>query len=324
MMTNTQGAEIAWTWSSGMQSYVHNAFKAAGWPLLVTYPVAGLIVYLALTFGFRLVGIGELIKSFRRSRIHSLDLVLALFVILGLLLTLTSKLVPRDIPGGYNNSIWFLVASKYVAAVFAAMALAKWWDRQGWTARALMIAAVAVVSFPSTIQSLERLSSMGLGEMTPPLTETASFLDRAARPGEVVVTRRNEAVLALTKLRIPVYVRFSDYLTSRDVVVARARDIEDFWRSWAAGTVRDDILLRYGVHWTVASRSETPAALGGLPPSVFGNLEIRQEFTNREFIIFRVRQLAGAPRASKALPQPFTVRARIGTRLDEETWPARR
>ncbi len=125
--------------------------------------------------------------------------------------------------------------------------------------------------------------------MTPPLTETAAFLDRAARPGEVVVTRRNEAVLALTKLRIPVYLRFSDYLISRDVVVARARDIDDFWRSWGAGTVRDDILRRYGVDWIVASLSETPAVLGGLPPTLLGNLEIRQEFTNREFIIFRVR-----------------------------------
>src|SRR5207244_9597272 len=80
------------------------------------------------------------------------------------------------------------------------------------------------------------------------------------------------------------------YLTSRDVVVARARDIDDFWRSWGAGTVRDDILRRYGVDWIVASRSETPVVLGGLPPTLLGNLEIRQEFTNREFIIFRVRE----------------------------------
>ena len=342
MLANTLGGQIAWTWSSGMESYVQNAFTAASWPLLVTYPLAGLIVYLALTFGFRIVGIGELIKSFHPAhvpakwtpvhhqehapvnqpracstskgtghalaRLYSLNPLLAVFVILGPLLTLTTKLVPHDVPDFYNEAIWFMVASKYVAALFAVMALAKWWDGCGWTARAFMIAVTAVISFASTIQYLGRLSAAAyLDEMPPALTETATFLDRAARPGQVAITRRNESILALTKLRIPVYSPSpitvpnvfrntslqEPYLTSRDIVVARTQDIEDFWRSWGAGTVRDDILRRYGVDWIVASRSETPAALGGLPPSVLGNLEIRQEFTNREFIIFRVRAFEG-------------------------------
>jgi hypothetical protein len=81
IQANTRGAQISWTWSSGIESYVQNAFRAASWPLLVTYPIAGLIVYLALAFGFRIVGIGELIKSFRLSRIHSIHLLLAVFVI---------------------------------------------------------------------------------------------------------------------------------------------------------------------------------------------------------------------------------------------------
>ena len=97
----------------------------------------------------------------------------------------------------------------------------------------------------------------------------------------------------LTKLHIPVYITFSDYLSSRDIVLARAQDIEDFWRSWRTGTVREDLLMRYGVNWIVASRNETPAALGGLPASVFGKLEIKQEFTNGEFIIFRVHAIHG-------------------------------
>ncbi len=223
-------------------------------------------------------------------------------MILGPLLTLTTKLVPHDVPDFYNEAIWFMVASKYVAALFAVMALAKWWDGCGWTARAFMIAVTAVISFASTIQYLGRLSAAAyLDEMPPALTETAAFLDRVARPGQVAITRRNESILALTKLRIPVYrpspitvpnvYLREPYLTSRDIVVARTRDIDDFWRSWGAGTVRDEILRRYGVDWIVASRSETPAALGGLPSTMLGNLEIRQEFTNREFIIFRVRAI---------------------------------
>jgi hypothetical protein len=293
IQANTLGAQISWTWSSGIESYVQNAFRAASWPLLVTYPIAGLIVYLALTFGFRIVGIGELIKSFRLSRIHSTHLLLAVFVILGPILTLTTRLVPYDVHDGYNNAIWFMVGSKYVATVFAVMALAKWWDRFGWTARALMTAVMAVVTSASTIQYLARSSSANLDEMTPLLRESAAFLDREARPGEVVVTRHNEAVLALTKLHIPVYITFSDYLSSRDIVLARAQDVEDFWRSWRTGTVREDLLTRYEVNWIVASQNETPTALGALPAMVLGKLEIKQEFTNGEFMIFRVRAIHG-------------------------------
>ena len=293
IQANTRGAQISWTWSSGIESYVQNAFRAASWPLLVTYPIAGLIVYLALTFGFRIVGIGELIKSFRLSRIHSIHLLLAVFVILGPILTLTTKLVPHDVHDGYNNAIWFMVGSKYVATVFAVMALAKWWDRFGWTARALMTAVMAVVTSASTIQYLARSSSANLDQMTPLLRESAAFLDREARPGEVVVTRHNEAVLALTKLHIPVYITFSDYLSSRDIVLARAQDVEDFWRSWRTGTVREDLLTRYGVNWIVASQNETPTALSALPAMVLGKLEIKQEFTNGEFMIFRVRAIHG-------------------------------
>jgi hypothetical protein len=186
-----------------------------------------------------------------------------------------------------------MVGSKYVATVFAVMALAKWWDRFGWTARALMTAVMVVVTSAATIQYLARSSSAKLDEMTPLLRESAAFLNREARPGEVVVTRRNEAVLALTKLHIPVYITFSDYLSSRDIVLARAQDVEDFWRSWRTGTVREDLLTRYGVNWIVASQNETPSALGGLQAMVLGKLEIKQEFTNGEFMIFRVRAIHG-------------------------------
>jgi hypothetical protein len=203
------------------------------------------------------------------------------------------NVVPHDVHDGYNNAIWFMVGSKYVATVFAVMALAKWWDRFGWPARALMTAVMVVVTSAATIQYLARSSSANLDEMTPLLREAAAFLDREARPGEVVVTRRNEAVLALTKLHIPIYITFSDYLSSRDTVLARAQDVEDFWRSWQSGAVRVDLLTRYGVDWIVATQNETPTALGSVLAVVFGNLEIKQEFMNGEFRIFRVRAIHG-------------------------------
>ena len=136
------------------------------------------------------------------------------------------------------------------------------------------------------LQILHPHGAAGARERDVYLPAGASWLDAwTGRP----VGETGWVTAAAPLERIPVYLRFSDYLISRDVVVARARDIDDFWRSWGAGTVRDDILRRYGVDWIVASRSETPAVLGGLPPTLLGNLEIRQEFTNREFIIFRVR-----------------------------------
>jgi hypothetical protein len=47
------------------------------------------------------------------------------------------------------------------------------------------------------------------------------------------------------------------------------------------------------VNWVVASQSETPTALGALPAMVLGKLEIKQEFANGEFMIFRVRAIHG-------------------------------
>ncbi len=256
VVANNNGAQISWMWSSGLENYVHPAFQASNWPWLVAHSIAGLMVYLALTYGFRLIGLGELIGSFRLSRARSFHLLLAVFVVLGPLLTLTSKLVPRANPEAYNNAIWFMVASKYVTTLFAVAALTRFWSWLGWTGRSLMTAVTAVVSL---------------------------------RPGQVAISRLEDPILALTALRIPYYVHFADFVANPDVVVSRRQDTEEFWRSWMHGTIREDLLAKYGVEWIVASRQETPAAIG--EPSVIklGKLEIEHGFGNGQLMVYRVR-----------------------------------
>jgi hypothetical protein len=286
-LANRNGAQIVWMWSSGLENYVQTAFKASDWPLFVTFPVTGLVVYLAMTYGFRIIGIGELIKAFSPTRADGFHLLLAVFVVLGPILSLTTKVVPRDDPTAYNNAIWFIAESKYVMTLFAVLALTRVWKRLDWTGRSLMTAAVTVMSFTSTIQHFYELSSYPAIELTPPAMQAVGFLNRETRPGQIVMSRLNEAILSLTALRVPFY--YLAEVARSDVYATRRKDIDDFWQSWMGGMVREDLLTKYGIDWIVASRSETPATLGDTPLTIHGKLEIERRFTNDQFIAYQVR-----------------------------------
>lgn len=288
-MINRDGADIVWMRSSGLESYVKAAFEASNWQTLILYPPVGLIVYLALTYGFRVIGVGKLIKCFRPSEMDSLSLLLACFVVLGPVLTLTTKVVPSGSPDTYNNSIWFMVASKYVTTLFAILALTRLWHWLDWKGRSLLLPVLLVVSFASTIQYMSKLSSFGLNELRPSLVETIDFLNHEARPGQIVVSRLNDPILGLTKLRIPVYVHFAELVANRDVVVSRRQEIESFWQAWIAGIVRADLLEKYRVDWIVASRQDTPLGFVDRLPIGPVNLKIEKSFMNEEFIVYRVR-----------------------------------
>jgi len=290
LIGNRTGAQIEWTWSNGLQNYVQPAFRQAQWPLLVTYPIAGLVLYLALTYGFRIIGVGELIKSFRLSAGRSFDLLLAIFVVLGPTLTLASKIVPRDQPGGYDNAIWFMIASKYLMTLFATLTLTKFWYRLDWTGRSLMAVLVAVASLGSTVQYLDKMWGYALTELTAPTMQAVDFLNGASHPGQVAVSHLDEAILDLTALRVPISIFAPELaLASMETYTTRKQDVGDFWQSWQAGTVREDFLTKYNVDWIVVSRHDTPPVLGTPPVIILEKLKIERRFTNSEFIVYEVR-----------------------------------
>ena len=196
------GSQFVWTWSSGLQQYVEPAFEKADWASLAHYPAIGVSVYLALTFGFRLAGIGELIKLFRFPKERPFHLLLAVFIVLGPVISLSSKIVPQGAPFGDNNAIWFMVQSKFAATLLAALALAGIWRRLKQSGRAAMIVLVAAISFPSTIDYVVK-KQHAQNELEKPIVDGISFLNREARPGDVVVSHIDSAIVTLTQLRVP-------------------------------------------------------------------------------------------------------------------------
>jgi hypothetical protein len=145
-------------------------------------------------------------------------------------LTLTTKVVPSNSHGAYNNAIWFLVTSKYVATLFAVLSLTRLWRRLDRTGRCVMAAIVAAICFPSTVQHMYKLSSPKQHELPSPVLQTTDFLNSQARPGEIVLSRLNDPILALTELRIPVYAYFTESFANREVAAGRRQDIETFGR----------------------------------------------------------------------------------------------
>jgi hypothetical protein len=95
-VVNRTTSQITWNWVSPLSGYVRTFILASHWPWLQKSSLAGLCVYLVMTFAFRIIGFGELVRSFRLTRDGSVfKLLLALFVVLGAVLTLTSTIFLR-------------------------------------------------------------------------------------------------------------------------------------------------------------------------------------------------------------------------------------
>lgn len=278
-------SRIVWIWSSGIENYVIPAFKMAQWPLLVSYPTLGLIVYLILTNGFRLLGSGELIRSFKPSDDKPFHLVLAIFVVLGPVLTLTSKIVPRDDPDVYNNSIWFLITSKYVAVLFAIVALLKLWRSMVPAWRVFLVVTVVVISLPSTVQYV--LKAPGTpGKITNTEMKVIEFLNQEANAGDVAFSRIDGPLLALTKLHIPFAAIYPKSFAVSEQVYIRFGDMRSFWQSWERGEIREDLLAKYHASWIVATQSN--GELSERQSIDLGALRLQRTFSNSNYIVFKV------------------------------------
>jgi hypothetical protein len=253
LLANRGGGEIVWVLASGLNTYVKPAFRAAGWPLLAAYPVIGLILYVVMTYGFRGFCASRVASALRQPSRDAFYLLLGLFVIIGPLVSLASKIVPRDDRAGYNNGIWFLVQSKYVATVLAVGVLAAFWRTLGLRGRGALIVAVAGMSLPSTIDYVLK-SRPPLSTFPRAVIETIGVLNREARPGDVVMSRLEEAILALTPFRVPFFPVYEDSFARREAIEIRRADMQDFWAAWEHGRVRADVLEKYRAQWIVAAR----------------------------------------------------------------------
>ena len=122
LLGNKSGANIITTFDPWL--YVSHMMEVLGLKNRLTGVVAftgiALPIYLVGCLGLRVIGVPAILGAiFRPNRQSGLRFVLAFFVVIGLLIALTCRIVPTGLERAYNNSAWFLAQSKYVAWIFA-------------------------------------------------------------------------------------------------------------------------------------------------------------------------------------------------------------
>jgi hypothetical protein len=301
-LKNKSGAEIVTTFDPGV--YVSHMMKLLGMKERFTGVVAftsiALPIYLVGCLGLRAIGVPAILRAiFRPDRQSGLRFVLAFFVVIGLLIALTCRIVPAGFPLSYNNGAWFLAQSKYVAWIFTVEVLQRLYRhviargvRPSLAATGIAASAVAL-SVPATVQHflLERdpyrLYGKPLAEEFQSYSlETLSvidFLAKDAQPGDVVLPGDNllAPILALTKCRVPLGY-FSNFVVAPSDYSQRQTAEKEFWKAWRLGKVQDGLLREAGVRYVAASKRTE-----GIPAKIPSALS--KVFANSEFAIFKVR-----------------------------------
>jgi len=311
LLGNKSGANILATFDPLV--YVSYMMEVLGMKNRLTGVVAligiALPIYLVGCLGLRVIGVPSILRAiFRPDPKSGLRFVLAFFVMIGLLIALTCRIVPAGFAPSYNNSAWFLAQSKYVAWIFAVEVLQHLYRRiiargvrPGPIAGVIAVSAMAL-SVPATVQhfALERdpnrIYGMPVGkEFQSYSLETLSvigFLTKDAQPGDVVLPGDNllAPILALTKCRVPLG-HFSNYLVSASEYSQRETAETEFWKTWRPGTVQDGLLKEAGVRYVAVSKRTE-----GVPAKIPSALS--EVFENSEYAVFKVRResLSGTAR----------------------------
>src|SRR6266550_2150208 len=307
---NKSGAHFTMTFDPSI--YLSRMMEALGTKDWLTGVVAfagiALPIYLVGCLGLRVIGVPAILSAiFRPNPESGLRFVLALFVVIGLLVTLTCRIAPT----GFYNSAWFLVQSKYGAWIFAVEVLQTLYRRAVWRgirpepiAGLIAVSAVAL-SVPATVQHFalerdpDRLFGEPLGkELQSFNRETLSvmdFLTKDAQPGDVVLPCDNllAPILALTKCRVPVGY-FAYGMVARSEYVRRESAVKQFWKDWRLGKVQQDLLREAGVRYIVLRKTSE-----GLPATI--PVIITNVFENSEFTLFKVDPQRLSETVSKTL-----------------------
>jgi hypothetical protein len=282
-------------------SIAMSALGMGGWfTNVAAFTAIALPLFLAGCLGLRLIGIPAILTTlFWPRREQALRFVLAVFVVLGIVITLTCRIVPIDAENAYNNSVWFFAQSKYVAWIFAAEALQRLYRRFVLRGAPPVLVASGLgaltmgLSVPATIQHFAlgmgpyriygQVVTKGLHGYSRDVLGMIDYLTKHAQPGDVVLADKDMLgpVLALTRSRVPVGY-FSLYLVSRDEFKRRTLAERSFWAAWRSKKVRIEFLNEVHVSYIVVDKrsNSVPAPL----PAA-----ISEVFANSECAVFRVK-----------------------------------
>jgi hypothetical protein len=288
------GTSIEWLY--GPWPYIQDMYRTFGWtvPGTAALLLAGLPLYLGLSFGVRLLGLPGIVRALvRMDREAPLRHLLAVLIVVGPVVSLLTRVVERGYPMAeqYNNAVWFIVLSKHMIWLFAIEAV---WALRARSAMALRVAVGAIVLFslPSSVQLWHFIGS--LPQQRLPQSEVAAidWLDRACAPGDVVFAREDFAarVVTLTRCHVTLGRAFRPLL-KRETLMARIDDVKEFWAAWQRGSVRLDILERYGTRFVVAGgRWNDPIHDGARPQ----DRRLRLRYASGDLIVLEVTPAATA------------------------------
>ncbi len=257
----------------GQAGYIDGAMRRLGIgesaPGRSALLMIGLPLFLIASLGLRVVGAWAIVTALVRPIANEpLRFMLAFFVVTGIIVTLMTRIVAEG--HGYDNGVWFFVHSKFVAWVFAAEVLRRWYERLRSRRLAPVLAGIVIgvpaiaIAAPSTVQHFVVLSKEAAVN-DPEATAAARFIAARALPGDVLLANQPvmARALALAPVRVPIGY-FADSMVPQDEYKRREALVLAFWRDWESGTVRTDVLRDLHVRFVAAVR---PGELS-LPPGV--------------------------------------------------------
>jgi hypothetical protein len=257
-------------------------------------------LYLLLTFGARSAGFGSWLRTLLRpERDRVFAYLVAAMVLIGVPLSLLFTVGPAGYPRGdyasfYNNAVWFLVLSKYLAWPFAVGAVLRW--AGGKRGRKMAGGALLLLlAVPSTLQMIAIGGSSTASVLDAPTVSALAALAADARPGAIVWAQEDVAqkVLATTRCRAfaPLLVAPYTYagLGPGEEAALRSRR-KAFWNAWTAAALGDDegraavaTLVELHIDYVVASVSLEPGALRS-------QLPLDPVFADEALAVYRVRR----------------------------------
>jgi hypothetical protein len=269
-------------WLAPLRDVWQGRFELLG---IAQYLVATL-GYVVAALGVRTIALGAMLRALREDGVR---LALAVFVLLGPILTLAcSVVVPGLTPAEqYNNGVWFFVQAKYLAWLFVVEVLCRWGASLAPAARALLWSGALGAALASGVQYLGyQLAVREEGRLTPALMEVVRAL-AASRPGDVVWAPEyvTQPVVSLTPAHGLSLDIFPYVVLAPDAIAQMRAAQQRFWLLWRRGIYDPEPVLAWKARYVVADR------LDGTPPrdvATAPRAPLRKLLENSEYTLFEV------------------------------------
>jgi hypothetical protein len=271
-------------WLAPLRALVTDGFDVLG---LVEFVFVGLLPYLVGSFGVRVLALPVIVRALREDPFR---VAMAVFVLLGPIVTLTCAIVVPGVPPSqqYNNSVWFYVQAKYLAWMFVVEVLRRATARLSPAGKALAWAAALFAAFASGVQYFGyQLAVREEGRLSPALVEVVDRVGEHARPGDVVWAREyvTQPLVALGRVH-GLSLEVFPYVVLEPAAIADTRAVQDgFWARWHAGGFDPEPLVAWRARYVVADRLDGP-----LPPGARSGSRVwlRPFLENGEFAVYEV------------------------------------